>query len=98
MSLAELRDLFIVIISVAGIAAIILFSVIVVVIFLRIRAILASSKATVANIREITAVMSRDVAKPLGNIASVLQGIARVIEFITGPARRKEERRGGRER
>ena len=98
MSLAELRDLFIVIISVAGIAAIILFSVIVLLIYLRIRSILDSSRATVANIREFTAVMSKDVAKPLSNIASVLQGITRVIEFITGPARRKEERRGGRER
>jgi len=98
MSLAELRDLFIVIISVTGIAAIIFSSVIVFLVYRRIRAILDSSRATVANIREFTAVMSQNVAKPLGNIASVLQGIARFIEFIIGPVRRKEERRGGRER
>lgn len=96
MSLAELRDLFIVIISIAGIAAIVFSSIIVFLIFRRIRAILDSSKATVANIREITTVMSQNVAKPLSNIASVLQGITRVIEFIIGPVKRKEERRGGR--
>jgi len=95
MSLAELRDLFIVIFSIAGITATIFIVVIIVMVYRKIRTILDSSRATVANIRELTSVMSQDVAKPLSNIASVLQGIARVIEFITGPLKRKEERRGG---
>lgn len=97
MSIAELRDLFIVIFSVAGVAAIIFISIIAFLVYRRIRYILDSARATVTNIREVTSVMSEDVAKPLANIASVLQGIAKVLEFITGPVRRREAKRGARE-
>jgi len=97
MSLAELRDLFIVIFSIAGVAATIFISIIAFLVYRRIRAILDSAKTTVTNIREVTSVMSENVAKPLANIASVLQGIAKVLEFITGPIKRREAKRGGRE-
>jgi len=97
MSLAELRDLFIVIFSVAGVAATIFISIIAFLIYRRIRYILDSARATVTNIREVTSVMSENVAKPLANIASVMQGIAKVLEFITGPVRRREAKRGARE-
>lgn len=97
MSLAELRDLFIVIFSIAGIAATVFISIVAFLVYRRVRAILDSGRATMANIREITSVMSENVAKPLASIASVLQGIVKVLEFILGPIRRREARRSGRE-
>jgi len=96
MSLADLRDLFIVIFSIAGIAATIFLSIIAFLVYRRIRSILDSAKVAAANIRDVTSVMSENVAKPLASIASVLQGIVKVLEFITGPIRRREAKRGGR--
>jgi len=97
MSLADLRDLFIVIFSIAGIAATVFLSIIAFLVYRRIRSILDSAKMAAANIRDVTSVMSENVAKPLASIASVLQGIVKVLEFITGPIRRREAKRGGRE-
>lgn len=96
MSLADLRDLFIVIFSIAGILAIIFVIVITFLLYRRVRVILDSWAATVGNIRDITSVFSEHIAKPLGNIASVVQGISRFFEFISRPLRKKEEEdRGG---
>lgn len=95
MSLADLRDLFIVIFSISGIVAIIFISVITFLLFRRVRVILDSWAATVANIRDITSAFSEYIAKPLANIASVVQGISRFFDFISKPLRRKEEDRGG---
>ena len=97
MSLAELRDLFIVIFSIAGILAIIFISIITLLVFRRVRNILEAWSVTVGNIRDITSIFSENIAKPLGNIASVVQGISRFFEFISRPLKRKEqeEERGG---
>ncbi|MBE0415364.1 MAG: hypothetical protein IBX36_02320 [Dehalococcoidia bacterium] len=95
MSLAELRDLFIVIIAILGIGATIFLSIIAFLIFRRIRAILDSGRETVEIIRSITSAVSKDIVKPLASIASVLQGIAKVLEFISGPVRRKRGERSG---
>ncbi len=91
MSLADLRDLFIVIFSLAGIIAIIFISVIAFLVYRRVRVVLDSWAATVANIRDITSVFSENIAKPLANIASVVQGISRFFEFISKPLKKKEE-------
>ena len=96
MSLAELRDLFIVIYSVLGIVALILLSIIAVLLYRKIDSILDSGKATVDNIRQSTSIMSDTIMGPLAAIASVLQGIVKALEFILGPIRRKGERRSGR--
>ena len=96
MSLAELRDLFIVIYSIVGIGLTIFLSFIAFMIFRRIRAILDSGRSTLESIRAVTTVVSEDIAKPLGSIASIVQGVAKFVEFISGPFRRKEGRKGGR--
>ena len=95
MSLAELRDLFIVIFSIAGIVAIILLSVVTLLVYRKVRNILDAWAVTVGNIRDITTVFSENIAKPLGNIASVVQGISRFFEFITKPLKRREEEERG---
>lgn len=92
MSLAELRDLFIVIYCILGIGATIFFTVIAFLIFRRILAILNAGKTIVSNIRSITSAVSQDLVKPLASIASVAQGIAKVLDFVSD--RRKEGRKG----
>ncbi|MFW6125830.1 MAG: hypothetical protein ACOC58_01870 [Chloroflexota bacterium] len=94
MSLAELRDLFIVIFSITGIVAIIFLAIITFLLFRRIRNILDAWGVTVGNIRDITTLFSENIAKPLASIAGVVQGISRFFEFITRPMKRKEEEQG----
>ena len=97
MSLAELRDLFIVIFSIAGIVGIIFLSIITLLVYLRVRNILDAWNVTVGNIRDITSVFSENIVKPLGNIASVVQGISRFFDFISRPLKKREqeEEKGG---
>ncbi|MCK4963630.1 MAG: hypothetical protein KAH98_02090 [Dehalococcoidia bacterium] len=92
MSLAELRDLFIVIYCILGIGATLFFVIITFLIFRRILAILNAGKTIVSNIRSITSAVSQDLVKPLASIASVAQGIAKVLDFVSD--RRKEGRKG----
>jgi hypothetical protein len=92
MSLAELRDLFIIIFAVLGIGATIFFTVIAFLIFRKILAILNSGKTIAGNIRSITSAVSQDLVKPLASIASVAQGIAKVLDFVSD--RRKERKKG----
>ncbi len=94
MSLAELRDLFIVIFSVAGIVAIILLSILLFLVFRRIRSILDSGRETLGNVRNISSMVSDNIVKPLVSISSFLQGLRQALEFISRAAKR-EEKRGG---
>ena len=93
MTLAELADLFFIIFAVVYIGAAIFFVVISFLIFRRIRDILDSSQTIAANIRIITSAITEDLIKPLASIASVLQGISKVLDFISD--RRKDRRKGG---
>ncbi len=97
MSLAELRDLFIVIFSIVGIAATVFLSIIILLVYRRVRDILDAGKATMVNIRDITSMVSESIVKPLASVAGFLQGILRFLEFILGPIRRREAKRGGGE-
>lgn len=92
MSLAELRDLFIIIFAVLGIGATLFFTVIAFLILRRVLAILNSGRMIAGNIRSITSAVSQDLVKPLASIASVAQGVAKVLEFFSD--RRKERRKG----
>lgn len=92
MSLAELRDLFIVIFSIVGIGATIFFVVITIKIYPKIRDTLDSVRSITANIRIITSAIAQDLIKPLASIASVVQGISKVLDFVSD--RRKDRRKG----
>ena len=92
MTLAELADLFFIIFAVVYIGAAIFFVVISFLIFRRIRDILDSSQTIAANIRIITSAITEDLIKPLASIASVVQGISKVLDFISD--RRKDRRKG----
>jgi len=97
MSLAELRDLFIVIFSLVAIGATLLLSILLLLLFLRVRSILNSGRETVRNVRDISSLVSGNIVKPLVGIASFLQGLRQALEIISGVVRRKEGKRSGRE-
>ena len=95
MSLAELRDLFIVIFSISGIVATVFLVVITFLVYRKVRTVLDSWAATVANIRDISSLISENIAKPLASIIGAVQGISRFFEFLSRPVKRKEEEVGG---
>jgi len=95
MSLAELRDLFIVIFSLVGIGATILFSILLLLVFRKIRSILDSGRQTVGNVRNISSLVSDNIVKPLVSISSFLQGLRQALEFISRVSKREEEKRSG---
>ena len=97
MSLAELRDLFIIIFSLVGIGATIFLAILLFLVFVKVRSILDSGRETLGNVRDISSVVSDDIVKPLIGIASFAQGLRQAVEVISGVARRKEEKRSGRE-
>jgi len=93
MSLAELRDLFIVIFSLVGIGATIFVSILLFLVFLRVRSILDAGRETMGNIRDISSIVTDNIVKPLIGIAGFVQGLRQALEFILG-GKRKEERSG----
>ena len=95
MSLAELRDLFIVIFSLVGIGATILLSVLTFLVFRKVRSILDSGRETLGNVRNISSLVSDNIVKPLVSISSFLQGVRQALEFVSRAAKREEEKRSG---
>ncbi len=93
MTLAELRDLFIVIFAVVGIGAAVFVSLMAFMLYRKLRDILESGRAITGDIRSITSSVSQDLVKPLASISGIVQGVAKVLEFLF--ERRKEDK-GGR--
>ena len=89
MSLADLRDLFIVIFSVTGIVATVFVSALLFLVFRRIRSMLDSGRETVGRVQDITSLVSDNIVKPLVGIASFLQGVRQAMEVISRSSRRK---------
>jgi len=96
MSLADLRDLFIVIFSIIGIVATILLAILALLLFRRIRSILDSGRETATNIGKLISVVSDTIVKPLSGVAGFLQGFRHALDFVSGFSRRREGK--GRER
>lgn len=92
MSLADLRDLFIVIFSIIGIVATVLLVVLSFSVFRRIRSMLDSGRETVANISKISAAVSDSIVKPLSGIAGFLQGFRHALDYVARVSRRKEDK------
>ena len=92
MTLAELRDLFIVIFAVVGIGAAVFVSLMAFVLYRKLRDILDSGRAITGDIRSITSSVSQDLVKPLASISGIVQGVAKVLEFLF--ERKKEDKDG----
>ena len=95
MSLAELRDLFIVIFSLVGIGATIFLSILLFLVFRKIRSILDSGRQTLGNVRNMSSMVSDNIVKPLVSISSFLQGLRQALEFISRASKREEGKRSG---
>lgn len=96
MSLAELRDLFIVIFSLLAIGGTIFLLVLSFLLFRKVRSILDSGRATIGNVRDMTSLVSKEIIKPLSVIAGMVQGLHRALEFMSRSSKRKEGRRSDR--
>lgn len=96
MSLADLRDLFIVIFSILAIGATIFLLIISFLLFRRITSILNSGRATIGHVSDITSMVSKEIIKPLAVIVGMVQGLQRALEFISRSSKRKEGRRSDR--
>jgi len=92
MTLAELRDLFIIIFAVLGIGAAVFVSLMTFVLYRKLRDILDSGRAITGDIRNITSSVSQDLVKPLASISGIVQGVAKVLEFLF--ERKKEDKDG----
>ena len=92
MTLAELRDLFIIIFAVLGIGAAVFVSLMTFVLYRKLRDILDSGRAITGDIRSITSSVSQDLVKPLASISGIVQGVAKVLEFLF--ERKKEDKDG----
>jgi len=92
MTLAELRDLFIIIFAVVGIGAAVFVSLMAFVLYRKLRDILDSGRAITGDIRSITSSVSQDLVKPLASISGIVQGVAKVLEFLF--ERKKEDKDG----
>ena len=92
MSLADLRDLFIVIFSIVGIVATVLLVVLSFLVFSRIRSMLDSGRETVANISKVSSAVSDSIVKPLSGIAGFLQGFRHALDYVARFSRGKEEK------
>jgi prophage DNA circulation protein len=84
MSLAELRDLFIVIFSIVGIGATIFFVVIAIKIYPKIRDTLDSVRSITENIQIITSTVAQDLVKPMANsVRTIIENIRIIISTVT---------------
>jgi len=92
MTLAELRDLFIIIFAVVGIGAAVFVSLMAFVLYRKLRDILDSGRAITGDIRSITSSVSQDLVKPLASISGIVQGVAKVLEILF--ERKKEDKDG----
>ncbi|MFH1486666.1 MAG: hypothetical protein ABIH46_11390 [Chloroflexota bacterium] len=95
MDLAQLRDISIVIFTVLGIIASLLFIIFSAIVFGKLMSILGSVQATVGNIRGTSDFVSEVIAKPVIRIASFAIGTRRACSVIIGLRKRKEERKSG---
>ena len=92
MSLEWLRDLAIVVFAILGAVASILFIVIGVVLYRRVKPILDSVKVTLANIRSTSTFISDNVVKPVIAASSWVQGVRHAIAVISKLSQRKERK------
>jgi hypothetical protein len=84
MSLAELRDLFIVIFSIVGIGATIFFVIIAIKIYPKIRDTLDSVRSITENIQIITSAVAEDLVKPMASsIRTIIENIRVITSTVT---------------
>jgi hypothetical protein len=84
------RDLVIIIFGLVGAGFLIIIAVMALSLFRRLKVILDSLKVTSANIQEISTVAKEQIVKPIIQVGSIFQSIAKWIEAIGGFLKRNK--------
>ncbi|MBI2303949.1 MAG: hypothetical protein HYU86_04290 [Chloroflexi bacterium] len=95
MTLAQLRDLAIVLFAILGIFTLAVFLVLSLIIFDRLRRILELGQSTMGNLQGTTSFVSELVVKPIIKGVSFVSGVRRGIGVIAGFSRRKGRKSHG---
>jgi hypothetical protein len=85
------RDLVIIIFGLVGAGFLIIIAVMALSLFRRLKVILDSLKVTSANIQEISTVAKEQIVKPIIQVGSIFQSIAKWIEVIGGFLKRNKK-------
>lgn len=91
MSIEWFRDLVVCIFGLGATVAVIILVVLAFILFIRIQPILNSLKATTKTVQNISSCVEEEVAKPLAQVASFIQGIRQAIGLVNRFTRKKEE-------
>ena len=91
MTIGWFRDLVIIIFGLVGAGFLIIIAVIALTLFRRLKMILDSLKVTSANIEEISAVAREQMVRPIVQVGSIFQSIAKWIEVIGGFLKRNKK-------
>ncbi len=91
MSMEWFRDLVIVIFGLGATVAVVIFVVMAFVLFYRIRPILDSIRATTKTVENLSHSVEEEVAKPLAQVISFIQGIRQATGLFSMFTRKKED-------
>ena len=93
MSIEWFRDLVICIFGIGATVVLIFMGVLALMLYLKIKPILDSSKATVKTVENISSCVEEEVARPLAQIVAFIQGITQAVSLFGRFSKKKE---GGR--
>ncbi|MCJ7604868.1 MAG: hypothetical protein MUO19_02395 [Dehalococcoidales bacterium] len=91
MSIEWFRDLVIVIFGLGATVAVVIFVVMAFMLFFRIRPILDSVRATTKTVENLSHSVEEEVAKPLAQVISFVQGIRQATGLFSKFTRKKED-------
>ena len=91
MTIGWFRDLVIIIFGLVGAGFLVIMAVLALSLFRRLKVILDSLKVTSANIEEISSVAKEQIVRPIVQVGSIFQSIAKWIEVIGGFLKRNKK-------
>lgn len=91
MSIEWFRDLVICIFGLGATLVVLFLAVLALLIYLRVRPILDSVKATTKTVENISSCVEQEVAKPLAQVVSFIQGIRQAFGMVGRFSKRKED-------
>ena len=91
MSIEWFRDLVVCIFGLGATVAVIILVVLAFILFVKIKPILDSVKATTKTVENISSCVEEEVAKPLAQVAAFVQGIRQAVGMVSKFTKKKEE-------
>jgi len=91
VSIEWFRDLVVCIFGLGATVAVIILVVLAFILFVKIKPILDSVKATTRTVENISSCVEEEVAKPLAQVAAFVQGIRQAVGLVSRFTKKKEE-------